>query len=495
MGGAILFADLKISGPLLRAVGDLGYVEPTPIQLEAIPVLLAGRDLIGQAQTGTGKTAAFALPLLMRVEADLGVPQVLVLAPTRELALQVGGAFQDYAKYLDALHVLTIYGGQAYGPQLRGLRQGAQIVVGTPGRLIDHLERGALRLDALRTLVLDEGDEMLRMGFIEDVEKILAAAPPNCQKALFSATMPAPIREIAWRHLHDPVEIRIASKTATVETISQYYILLKEEQKPEALLRLLEMEEQPAALIFTRTKAATVEVAEHLRKAGFLSAALNGDMSQELRESAITRLRSGELNIVVATDVAARGLDVERIGLVINYDIPLDVEPYVHRIGRTGRAGRSGKAFLFVTPGERRYLKIIERVTGQRIEETRVPQSSDLERKRTERFRARLEQLMAQKDLSFYRATCERLTEETGLLPEELAPALLYMAQGTRPLRVPKGVFDRAPVPPPARPRRKVHPPQMQKTQVNRKKAHGFKGQERKKAPSHGRSSRPERGK
>ena len=236
-------------------------------------------------------------------------------------------------------------------------------------------------------------------------------------------------------------------------------------------------------------------MAEHLRKAGFLSAALNGDMSQELRESAIARLRSGELNIVVATDVAARGLDVERIGLVINYDIPLDVEPFVQRIGRTGRAGRSGKAFLFVTPGERRYLKIIERVTGQRIEETRVPQSSDLERKRTERFRARLEQLMAQKDLSFYRAACERLTEETGLLPEELAPALLYMAQGTRPLRVPKSVFDRPPVPPPVRPRRKVHPPQTQKPQVNRKKPHNFKGQERRKAPSHGRSSRPARGK
>ena len=256
MESAILFADLKISEPLLRAVGDLGYVEPTPIQLEAIPALLAGRDLIGQAKTGTGKTAAFALPLLMRVEAELGAPQVLVLAPTRELALQVGGAFQDYAKYLDALHVLTIYGGQAYGPQLRGLRQGAQIVVGTPGRLIDHLERGALRLDALHTLVLDEGDEMLRMGFIEDVEKILAAAPPNCQKALFSATMPAPIREIAWRHLHDPVEIRIASKTATVEAISQYYILLKEEQKAEALLRLLEMEEQPAAREAKAEKAA-----------------------------------------------------------------------------------------------------------------------------------------------------------------------------------------------------------------------------------------------
>ena len=355
------FSDLSLPTPLLKSLVELGYEKPTPIQAEAIPVLMERRDLFGQAKTGTGKTAAFALPLLTHIDPRRTVPQVLVLTPTRELAIQVAESFRTYGKYLNEINILTVYGGQGYAEQLKGLRRGVQVVVGTPGRLLDHLERGTLQLNELRALVLDEGDEMLHMGFIEDVERIIASAPVTCQKALFSATLPEPVKRIARKYLHEPAEIRIASRTATVENIEQRYLLLKEEQKPEALIRLLEVEDYDGVLIFVRTRAATVEVADKLEAAGFPVAALNGDMNQTLRESTLKRLKSGQLKIVVATDVAARGLDVDRLSLVVNYDIPQDPEPYVHRIGRTGRAGRTGKAILFVTPREKRYLKAIEK--------------------------------------------------------------------------------------------------------------------------------------
>jgi ATP-dependent RNA helicase DeaD len=443
------FVDLSLPAPLLKALQELGHDSPTPIQAEAVPLLLQGKDLIGQAQTGTGKTAAFALPLLTRLEREHRFPQVLVLTPTRELALQVCEAFRDYGRYLDGVHPLAVYGGQGYEAQLQGLKRGAQIVVGTPGRILDHLDRGSLKLDRLQAFILDEGDEMLRMGFIEDVERIIAAAPRDCQKALFSATMPAPILRIARSHLREPALVRIPSRTATVESIDQRYFLLRSEQKPEALVRLLEMEDHQGVLVFTRTKTATVEVADQLKKAGFAATALNGDMNQAQRESAIGRLRHGDLEIVVATDVAARGLDVERIGLVVNYDIPQDTEPYVHRIGRTGRAGREGKAYLFVTPGERRFLKAIERATGQTITAAQVPSAAELERKRRGRFRARLIRLREEQPLAFYENFLENLAQEMDLSVAELAPALLCLAQGEQPLQVEKSSLDAQPPAPP----------------------------------------------
>ncbi|NLV24727.1 MAG: DEAD/DEAH box helicase [Deltaproteobacteria bacterium] len=442
MSSTFSFAELLLPAPLLQALRELGHDIPTPIQGEAIPLLLQGRDMIGQAQTGTGKTAAFALPLLSRLDREGRFPQVLVLTPTRELALQVCASFQDYGKHLGGVHALAVYGGQGYEVQLRGLKRGAQIIVGTPGRILDHLDRGALKLDRLQAFILDEGDEMLRMGFIEDVEKIVAAAPQSCQKALFSATMPAPILRIARRHLREPALVRIASRTATVESIDQRYFLLRPEQKPEALVRLLEMEDHQGVLVFTRTKTATVEVADRLQKAGFAATALNGDMNQALRESAVGRLRSGDLQIVVATDVAARGLDVDRIGLVVNYDIPQDAEPYVHRIGRTGRAGREGKAYLFVTPSERRYLKAIELATGQAIAAARFPTSAELERKRGERFRDRLTRIREEQPLQFYGDFVAKLALEMSLSAAELAPVLLYLAQREQPLQVEKSSLD-----------------------------------------------------
>ncbi|MBN1141019.1 MAG: DEAD/DEAH box helicase [Deltaproteobacteria bacterium] len=449
MSSTVSFSDLGLPAPILKALGELGHDVPTPIQAQAIPLLMEGRDLIGQAQTGTGKTAAFALPLLARLEGNGRAPQVLVLTPTRELALQVCGAFQDYGKYLEGVRTLAVYGGQGYDSQLRGLKRGAQIVVGTPGRILDHLNRGALKLDGLRTLILDEGDEMLRMGFIEDIEKIFGAAPEDCRKALFSATMPNPIRRIAHAHLREPAEVRIASRTMTVEKTDQRYFLLRQEQKPEALIRLLEVEEYEGALVFARTKAGTLEIADHLQKAGLSVTALNGDMNQASRESAVERLRNGELKIVVATDVAARGLDVERIGLVVNYDIPQDPDPYVHRIGRTGRAGRQGKAFLFVTSAERRYLRAVEQATGQTIAPARIPSASELERKRAERFRERIGSLRAGQSLDFYREFVERLQQEMNLSAAELAPVLLYLAQGEQPLQVAKSSLDAPPAPRP----------------------------------------------
>ena len=359
------FRDLGLADTLLQALSAVGYETPSPIQAATIPPLLEGRDVLGQAQTGTGKTAAFALPILSRLDLSKSKPQALVLAPTRELAIQVAEAFHRYAAHLPGFHVLPIYGGQSYGPQLGGLRRGAHVVVGTPGRVIDHLERGSLDLSELTTLVLDEADEMLRMGFIEDVETVLKKTPPQRQVALFSATMPAPIRRIAQTYLREPAEITIKTKTTTAANIRQRYWYVSGLQKLDALTRILEAEPFDAMIVFARTKSATEELAQKLQARGFAAAAINGDLVQAQRERTIGQLKDGRLDILVATDVAARGLDVERISHVLNYDIPTDTEAYVHRIGRTGRAGRSGEAILFVAPREKRMLMAIERATRQ----------------------------------------------------------------------------------------------------------------------------------
>ncbi|MGI9247351.1 MAG: DEAD/DEAH box helicase, partial [Steroidobacteraceae bacterium] len=362
------FAELGLSPQVLESLATVGYESPSPIQAETIPVLLAGHDMLGQAQTGTGKTAAFALPVLSRVEVRRGPPQCLVLVPTRELAIQVAEAFQRYASGIRGFHVLPIYGGQSYTPQLQSLQRGAHVVVGTPGRIMDHIKRGTLDLGSIVTLVLDEADEMLQMGFAEDIEFILEQTPPTRQVALFSATMPAPIRRIAQKHLRDPVEVTIKSRTSTATNIRQRYWVVSGVHKLDALTRILEAESFDGMLIFTRTKQSTVELAERLEARGFAAAPLNGDMQQKDRERTVARLKNGQLSILVATDVAARGLDVERIGHVVNYDVPYDTESYVHRIGRTGRAGRKGEAILFITPRERNMLRYIERATRQPLE-------------------------------------------------------------------------------------------------------------------------------
>src|SRR5918993_772749 len=367
------FRDLDLSAPLLRKLDELGYELPTPIQAATIPLLLAGKDVIGQAQTGTGKTAAFALPLLHRLDLSKSKPQVLVLAPTRELAIQVAEAFQSYATHIPGFQVLPIYGGQSYGPQLSALRRGVHVVVGTPGRVIDHLEKNTLDLSQLSTLVLDEADEMLRMGFIDDVEQILKKTPPQRQVALFSATMPAPIRRIAQTYLREPSEISIEAKTRTADNIRQRFWQVSGLHKLDALTRILEAEPFDAMIVFARTKQATDELAEKLQARGFAAAAINGDVQQAQRERTIQQLKDGKIDILVATDVAARGLDVDRISHVLNYDVPYDTESYVHRIGRTGRAGRSGEAILFIAPRERSMLRAIERATRQPITPMELP--------------------------------------------------------------------------------------------------------------------------
>ncbi len=428
------FADLGLAAALLEALGEVGYESPSPIQAATIPPLLAGRDVLGQAQTGSGKTAAFALPILHRLDPALHAPQALVLTPTRELAIQVAEAFQSYATHLPGFRVLPIYGGQGYGLQLAGLRRGAQVVVGTPGRVIDHLERGSLELSAVRSLVLDEADEMLRMGFIDDVEKVLARVPPERQIALFSATMPAPIRRIAHEHLREPVEIAIAAGAATTPNIHQRYWYVSGVHKLDALTRILEAEPFEAMIIFARTKQATEELAEKLQARGFPAAAINGDLVQAQRERTIGQLRDGKLDILVATDVAARGLDVERISHVINYDIPHDVQGYVHRIGRTGRAGRSGEAILFVTPREKRMLQTIERATRQRIEEMRLPTVDAVNDRRIERFKQRIAETLTAGGLAPFRSLVEAFEQEQDVPAREIAAALARMVQGERPL-------------------------------------------------------------
>ncbi|MBC6943234.1 MAG: ATP-dependent RNA helicase, partial [Xanthomonadales bacterium] len=438
------FRDLGLPAALLDALAEVGYETPSPIQAATIPPLLAGHDVLGQAQTGTGKTAAFALPILARADLAQARPQALVLAPTRELAIQVAEAFQRYATHLPGFRVLPIYGGQAYGPQLGGLKRGAHVVVGTPGRVIDHLERGSLDLSHLATLVLDEADEMLRMGFIDDVETVLRKTPATRQIALFSATMPAPIRRIAQTYLREPVEIAIKARTTTAANIRQRYWYVSGLHKLDALTRILEVEPFEAMLVFARTKQMTEELAEKLQARGFDAAAINGDIVQAQRERLIQQLRDGKLDILVATDVAARGLDVERISHVLNYDIPTDTEAYVHRIGRTGRAGRSGEAIVFVAPREKRMLQAIERATRQPIQEMQLPSVEAVNDQRIARFQQRIADALGAADLGVYRQLIERFEQERNVPAVEIAAALARLAQGDKPLLLE----------PPARPER-----------------------------------------
>ncbi|MFA9441509.1 DEAD/DEAH box helicase [Uliginosibacterium sp. sgz301328] len=442
------FAELELSAPLLTALDDVGYETPSPIQAACIPHLLAGRDLLGEAQTGTGKTAAFALPLLQRLDPAQKTPQILVLTPTRELAIQVAEAFQRYAKYLRDFHVLPLYGGQSMVVQLRQLSRGAQVIVGTPGRVMDHIERKSLTLDGLRALVLDEADEMLRMGFIDDVEWILDHTPEGRQTALFSATMPAPIRRVAHKHLRDPQEVKIAAATTTVSTIRQSYWPVRGVHKLDALTRILEVEDDfDAAIIFVRTKTGTVELADKLEARGYAVAALNGDMTQALRERVIEQLKGGSLDIVVATDVAARGIDVPRITHVINYDIPYDTEAYVHRIGRTGRAGRQGSAILFVAPRETGMLRAIERATRQPIQQIALPTREAVADRRVAQFKQQVVEVLEEQDLDFLEDVVNELCAEQEHDTARIAAALAWLVQRERPLQLPDTGPEPRPMP------------------------------------------------
>ncbi|OBF95068.1 cold-shock protein [Mycobacterium sp. 852002-51152_SCH6134967] len=428
--GDLTFDDLQIHPSVLRAVVDVGYETPSAIQAATIPAMMAGSDVVGLAQTGTGKTAAFAIPILSKIDTDSRATQALVLAPTRELALQVAEAFGRYGAHLPEVNVLPIYGGSSYGPQLAGLKRGAQVVVGTPGRVIDHLEKGRLDLSRLDYLVLDEADEMLQMGFAEDVERILSDTPEFKQVALFSATMPSAIRKITKKYLHDPVEVTVKAKTATAENISQRYIQVSGHRKMDALTRVLEVEEGDAMIVFVRTKQATEEVAERLKARGFAAAAINGDIPQAQRERTIAALKDGRIDILIATDVAARGLDVERISHVLNYDIPNDTESYVHRIGRTGRAGRSGSALLFVTPRERHLLKAIEKATRSKLVEAELPTVEDVNAQRVAKFRDSITEALSAPGVDVFRSIIEDYEREHDVPIADIAAALATQAHG-----------------------------------------------------------------
>jgi ATP-dependent RNA helicase DeaD len=442
----LTFADLGIDERVLRALSDAGYEAPSPIQAASIPPLMAGRHLVGLAQTGTGKTAAFAVPILSRIDLTQRTPQALVLAPTRELALQVAEAFGRYAHHIPGLHVLPIYGGQSYGVQLSALRRGAHVIVGTPGRVIDHLEKKTLDLSQLRFLVLDEADEMLQMGFQEDVETILATTPEDKQVALFSATMPAQIRRISKKYLTDAAEITVANRTVTAANTRQRYISVGHQQKLDALTRVLEVESFEAMIVFVRTKQATEELAERLRSRGFSAAAINGDLAQAQRERTIGQLKSGALDILVATDVAARGLDVERISHVVNYDIPHDSESYVHRVGRTGRAGRSGEALLFVTPRERHLLTSIERATRQPITEMPLPSVDDVNSTRVTKFTDAISTNLDSPEVGAFRRLVDEYAREHDVPMVNVAAALAVMSQAGKRFLMPPD----APMPPPS---------------------------------------------
>uniref|UniRef100_UPI0037DA44F6 DEAD/DEAH box helicase n=1 Tax=Synechococcus sp. CS-1329 TaxID=2847975 RepID=UPI0037DA44F6 len=433
------FAGFGLGAEILAAVVDCGYSDPSPIQKAAIPELMLGRDLVGQAQTGTGKTAAFALPLLARLDPQQRTPQVLVLTPTRELALQVAEAFSGYAAKLPQVRVLPIYGGADFRDQIVRLKRGVQIVVGTPGRVMDHMRQGTLDLSGLRCLVLDEADEMLRMGFIDDVEWVLEQLPEQRQVVLFSATMPSEIRRLSRKYLQNPAEVTIQQKGAGNSTIRQRHLVVHGAQKLEALTRVLEAETSGGVIIFARTKAITLNVSEALEQQGYDVAVLNGDVPQNQRERTVERLRSGQVNVLVATDVAARGLDVDRITLVINYDIPFDSEAYVHRIGRTGRAGRQGDAILFLTPRERRFLGGLERAVGKPITPMDVPSNADINQSRLDRLRERLTALVGtprsdDQELALLSEILQRVGSEITASPEQLALAALQLAVGERPL-------------------------------------------------------------
>lgn len=432
------FLDLGLHEAVLQALREVGYEAPTPIQAATIPVLLAGSDVVGQAQTGTGKTGAFALPVLSKIDLRKAQVQALVLVPTRELAIQVAEAFQRYATHMKGFHVLPIYGGQSYTPQLKGLKRGAHVIVGTPGRVMDHVKRGTLALDALACLVLDEADEMLQMGFIDAIEWILEQSPPTRQIALFSATMPPAIRRIAQQHQRKPAEITIRSGTSTAPNIRQRYWLVSGIPKLDALTRLLEVENFDAMLVFVRTKLETVELTERLEARGFEAAPLNGDIPQQQRERTVAALKAGKVDIVVATDVAARGLDVERISHVVNYDVPYDSESYIHRIGRTGRAGRSGEAILFIAPRERNMLRIIERAIRQEIVSMKLPSVAAVNEQRVARFKQRIADTLVGGEMAEFRAIVEEFSTENEVPAIEIAAALAYLLQGTAPLLLPE---------------------------------------------------------
>ena len=430
----LTFQDLSLPEELTSVLSEIGYEKPSPIQAESIPVLQSGADLIGQAQTGTGKTAAFALPLMAKIDLSNKQPQALVLAPTRELAIQVAEAFKTYSKYFKGFQVLPIYGGQSMSQQLRQLSRGAHVIVGTPGRVMDHMRRGKLKWDNMHTLVLDEADEMLRMGFLEDVEWVLEQTPESRQIALFSATMPREIQRVAERFLHNPQEIKIKTTTTTASTITQQYLQVSNNHKLDALTRILEVESTDAVIIFVRTKTATVELADKLNARGYAAAAINGDMQQSAREQTIDRLKKQKLDILIATDVAARGLDVPRISHVINYDISQDVESYVHRIGRTGRAGKEGAAILFVTPREKRMLSLIERVTKNKIERIGLPSTESINDQRIEKFKLKITEKIDSGDLKPYLEILESYQYETNQTGLEIAAALASLAHENTPL-------------------------------------------------------------
>ncbi|MCK4833948.1 MAG: DEAD/DEAH box helicase [Gammaproteobacteria bacterium] len=433
-GVEIKFSDLALDKALLKILDEVGYEKPSPIQAQTIPLLLEGRDIIGQAQTGTGKTAAFALPLINNLDLKQKDPQLLVLAPTRELAIQVAEAFQKYATYMKGFHVLPVYGGADYSGQIRALKRGVHVVVGTPGRVMDHIRKGTLKLGNLKALVLDEADEMLRMGFIDDVEWILEQTPDDRQIALFSATMPTQIRRIATKYLNEPEQITIKVKTATAETIRQRFWPVSGLHKLDALTRILEAEEFDGMIIFVRTKNSTVELADKLAARGYAAAALNGDIAQNQRERTIKNLKSGKVDIIVATDVAARGLDVERISHVVNYDVPHDTESYIHRIGRTGRAGREGDAILFVAPREKRMLNSIERATRKSIERMELPSTEVINDKRIDKFKQRITDTLANEDLALFSQLVEQYEQEHNVPSIEIAAALAQLLQGDIPL-------------------------------------------------------------
>jgi ATP-dependent RNA helicase DeaD len=438
------FNDLGVNAAVLQALTDLGYEVPTPIQAATIPRLLSGSDLLGQAQTGTGKTAAFALPVLSKIVLARAQPQALVLVPTRELAIQVAEAFQSYAAHMNGFHVLPIYGGQSYTPQIKGLKRGAHVVVGTPGRIMDHMKRGTLDLGGLSFLVLDEADEMLQMGFIDDIEWILEQTPATRQVALFSATLPSAIRRIAQKHLRSPAEITIQSKTSTAANIRQRYWLVSGLHKLDALTRILEAETFDAMLVFVRTKLETVDLSERLQARGFDAVALNGDIPQQQRERTISALKAGKVDIVVATDVAARGLDVERVSHVVNYDVPYDSESYIHRIGRTGRAGRSGEAILFIAPRERNMLRIIERATRQRIEQMSLPSIADVNEQRVAKFKQRITAAIEAGESAAFRKLIEEIEREQNVPASDIAAALASLLQGGAPLLLSERDAERA---------------------------------------------------
>ncbi|MEN8635636.1 DEAD/DEAH box helicase [Pseudoalteromonas distincta] len=435
MSEPVTFESLNLSPAILKAVEELGYKTPSEIQAQCIPLLLERKDVLGLAQTGTGKTAAFALPLLNNIDPSVKQPQILVLTPTRELAIQVAEAFEQYAKHVRGIEVLALYGGQSYSIQLSALRRGAQVIVATPGRLIDHINRGTIKFDALQTLVLDEADEMLRMGFIDDVESIMEKTPREKQTCLFSATMPKQIQNISSKYMNNPEQVHISARNSTVSSVEQVFWNASV-HKNKAIVRFLEAEQYEGAIVFVRTRNDTVQLAELLEREGFSAAPLNGDMNQQARERTVERLKSGMLNVVIATDVAARGLDVDRLSLVINYDIPQDSEAYVHRIGRTGRAGRTGKAILFVKHNERYLLKNIIRHTKSEIAQVELPTAKIVEEKRIEALQAKLTIALENKDITFFNEVATNMAEKLELPLESLAGALLCLAQQQSPIKV-----------------------------------------------------------